>query len=220
MFMRDAERHAIRTSPDMWISIRELLESDRGTRKYIWAYWDQLDGISHLFGPDSERARAEFMDFSRNLETYFLDRLDPDLKKDTLIMLAADHGQITTDPTDDHYDLNNHPDFTSMLHLTPTGENRLAYLHIKPGKVEAVKEYIEKAWPDQFSLIDPEDAVTGGLFGAGTPHPEIYNRLGDLIVAAKGTAYWWWANKPNPLIGRHGGLSPEEMLVPFLAGRI
>jgi hypothetical protein len=220
MFMREADRHGISTAPDMWISIRELLESSPQHSKYIWAYWDRLDGISHLYGPDSERAKAEFMDFSQNFETYFLERLDPALKKDTLIMLAADHGQITTDNTAAQYDLNNHPDFMAMLHLKPTGENRLAYLHIRPGNVAAVKEYIEQTWPDQFSLIDPQEAVSGGLFGGGTPHPAIYDRLGDLIVAAKGTAYWWWANKPNPLIGRHGGLSAEEMLVPFLAARL
>ena len=86
--------------------------------------------------------------------------------------------------------------------------------------IKSVKDYIENTWPDQFCTINPEEAVTGGLFGAGPIHPEIYNRLGDLIVAAKGHAYWWWANKPNPLIGRHGGLSAEEMLVPFLAGRL
>lgn len=220
MFMQDAVRHAISSAPDLWISIRELLESKKETRKYIWAYWDRLDGISHLHGPDSERAKAEFMDFSRNLETYFLDKLDPDIKQDTVVMLAADHGQITTDNANNHYDLKNHPDFINMLHMNPTGENRLAYLHIRPGKVKSVKDYIENTWPDQFSTIDPEEAVTGGLFGLGTPHPEIYNRLGDLIVAAKGNAYWWWANKPNPLIGRHGGLSAEEMLVPFLAARL
>jgi hypothetical protein len=46
------------------------------------------------------------------------------------------------------------------------------------------------------------------------------NSAGNLIAAAKGNAYWWWADKENPLIGRHGGLSEEEMLVPFLAARL
>ena len=72
-----------------------------------------------------------------------------------------------------------------MLTLKPTGENRLAYLHIKPGQVENIKEYIQKTWPEQFELIDPQQAVKAGLFGPGEPHPEIYNRIGDLIVAAK-----------------------------------
>jgi hypothetical protein len=220
MFMRDANRHTISTAPDMWISIRELLESRPDARKYIWAYWDRLDSISHFHGPDSERARAELMTFSRIFEDYFLNELDPVLKKDTMVILTADHGQITTDRDKKSYQLINHPQFLDMLQIMPTGENRLAYLHIKPGKVEAIKEYIQKTWPDQFELIDPGQAVNGGLFGPGEPHPEIYNRIGDLIVAAKGNAYWWWAAKENPLIGRHGGLSAEEMLVPFLAARL
>jgi len=220
MFMRDAERHSIATASDMWISIRQLVESQSQQQKYIWAYWGSLDGSSHLHGPDSERAKAEFMTFSAAFKYYFLDGLDPALKEDTIVILTADHGQITTDKNDNHYDLNNHPQFTEMLHLNPTGENRLAYLHIKPGKIDAVKEYIENTWPEQFSMINPEAAVQAGLFGPGDPHPAIYDRIGDCIVAARGNAYWWWANKPNPLIGRHGGLSKEEMLVPFLAGRL
>ncbi|MCJ7735070.1 MAG: alkaline phosphatase family protein, partial [Anaerolineales bacterium] len=220
MFMKDSERHPIGTVSDLWISIRELLESHSENKKYIWAYWDRVDGTSHLHGPDSERAKAEFLTFSTAFENYFLNKLTPALRKDTLVILTADHGQITTDKNNHHYDLKNHPEFTEMLQLTPTGENRLAYLHIKPGKVDAVKEYCQTAWPDSFSLIDPKAAVEGGLFGAGTPHPAIYDRLGDLIAAARADAYWWWAAKPNPLIGRHGGFSADEMLVPFLAGRL
>lgn len=220
MFMRDADRHGISTATDMWISIRELLESRQESKKYIWAYWDKLDSISHFHGPESERARAELLTFSKVFEEYFLRKLDPALKKDTVVILTADHGQITTDRDDEDFHLKNHPEFNDLLILNPTGENRLAYLHIKPGKVEDVKNYIHQAWPDQFELIDPNQAVKAGLFGPGEPHPEIYNRIGDLIAAAKGNAYWWWANKENPLIGRHGGLSAEEMLVPFLAARL
>jgi predicted AlkP superfamily pyrophosphatase or phosphodiesterase len=217
MFMGGANRHAIATAPDMWISIRELLESAPATRKYIWAYWGQLDGTSHLHGPDSERARAEFLSFSKAFDTHFLDKLDPSLKRDTLVILTADHGQITTDPGADQYDLKYHPQFTDMLHILPTGENRLAYLHVKPGKREKVKEYIHQTWPDEFAVFETEEALQVGLFGPGKGHPALHDRLGDLIVAARGDAFWWWSSKPNPLIGRHGGFSPQEMLVPFLA---
>ena len=217
MFMGEAERHPIATAPDLWISIRELIESRPATQKYIWAYWGQLDGTSHLYGPDSERARAEFLSFSRAFDAHFLQKLDPTLKKDTLVILTADHGQITTDPGADEYDLKNHPRFTEMLHLLPTGENRLAYLHVKPGKIEEVKEYIDQAWPEKFAVFETDTALEANLFGSGTTHPGIHDRLGDLIVAAREDAFWWWADKKNPLIGRHGGLSPNEMIVPFLA---
>jgi len=59
--------------------------------------------------------------------------------------------------------------------------------------------------------------VAKGLFGPGKPHPFLSDRLGDLVVAARNGAYMWWAEKENPLIGRHGGLSVDEMIVPLLS---
>ena len=220
MFMRDAQRHPISTATDLWISIRELLDSRKSRPKYIWAYWDKLDSISHFHGPDSERARAEFEVFSRAFKQYFLRALNPALRKQTLVILTADHGQITTDKNEQGYSLQRQADFLDLLHILPSGENRLAYLHIKPGRKDAVRDYIQQTWPGQFAIFESEAAAAAGLFGSGEFHPEIFNRIGDLIVAAKGEAYWWWAAKDNPLIGRHGGLSAEEMLVPFLAAKL
>jgi hypothetical protein len=220
MFMEKAERHPISTATDMWISIRELLESRPDAKKFIWAYWDKVDSISHFHGPDSERAKAEFLSFSKAFESSFMEKLDPKHREDTLLILTADHGQITTDRNDPQYQLINHPQFIEMLHMNPSGENRLAYLHIKPGQTQSVLDYIHHHWPKKFMTMEPQEAVEGGLFGPGKPHPEIYNRLGDLIVAARENAYWWWAAKENPLIGRHGGLSKDEMLVPFLAAKL
>lgn len=218
MFMGEAERHPIATAPDMWINIRELLESGSASRKFIWAYWGQIDGTSHLHGPDSERAQAEFLSFSSAFDRYFWEKISQDVKGKTLVILTADHGQITTDKNAENYDLRHHTEFTDMLHLLPTGENRLAYLFIKPGAKSEVKDYIRTTWPEQFSIFEPEEAIQSGLFGPGPIHPATGDRIGDLIVAARGNAFWWWAAKPNQLIGRHGGLSPQEMLVPFLAG--
>ena len=66
-------------------------------------------------------------------------------------------------------------------------------------------------------FINPEEAVAKGLFGPGKPNPHLADRLGDLIVVARKDAYLWWADKENPLIGQHGGLSAEEMVVPLLS---
>lgn len=107
-----------------------------------------------------------------------------------------------------------------MLHILPSGENRLAYFYIRPGYLEATKEYIQQTWKDEFICLDPSHAVELGLFGTGNQHPQLMDRIGDLIVIAKGNAYLWWSNKEDHLYGRHGGLSPEEMLVPYLAARL
>jgi hypothetical protein len=124
---------------------------------------------------------------------------------------------MITTATDGLYDLRNHPEFLRCLHLPPTGENRLAYLYLRPGYTEAARQYLESAWPGQFDVLDSTQAVEAGLFGPGTPHPNLFERVGDYIVVARGNAYLWWANKDNRMLGRHGGLHSEEMLVPFLA---
>jgi hypothetical protein len=37
---------------------------------------------------------------------------------------------------------------------------------------------------------------------------------------ARGRAYLWWADKDDQLMGRHGGLHPQEMLVPLVAASL
>lgn len=220
LFMSDVERHGFSTPTDLWISVRELLESNQEDKLYIWSYWGQYDGISHFSGPDSERAEAEVLYFSQALQTYLIDALSDGAKKDTVFILTADHGQVTTNRGDPHYQLVNHPSLTKRVRFF-AGENRVAFLYIQPGQTEAVKEYIERTWPNQFHVLDSSFAVHQGLFGGGEPHPDFYNRTGDLVLLARGNAFLWWhPSKADPLIGRHGGMTREEMLVPFLAARL
>jgi predicted AlkP superfamily pyrophosphatase or phosphodiesterase len=219
MLFKDVDAHAFNTSADLWVNLRHLIENRPREQQYVWVYWEEVDRFSHLYGPDDERTAAEFAAFSFAFEQIFLRRLPASLRSGTLLLLTADHGQIST-RLDPHYDLRNHLGLIRRLHILPTGENRLAYLYIRPGQVEAVREYLERTWPNQFDQLDPVNAVEHGLFGPGAPHPRLLERLGDLLAPARGAAYLWWAAKENELHGRHGGLSSEEMLVPLLATRL
>ena len=216
MHLRQATVYPFHDPGDMLVSLRNLLNEHPGERLYSYVYWGNLDELSHRFGPDDERVAVEFEAFSRILGERFLDRLTPAARKDTLLLMTADHGQMAT-PKDAQYDLQKHPDLLAALHLWPTGENRLAYLHVRPGQVAFVQEYVEKTWPGQIRLIPTEQVLRSGLMGPGKPHPRLADRLGDLVAFPRDGAYWWWADKENPLLGRHGGLSPSEMVVPLYA---
>ncbi len=219
MLLRDVNVHAFATSTDLWVNLRHSVEQHPRERSYNYVYWDALDTFSHRYGPDDERPAAEFASFSAAFERSFLSRLSPALRQGTLVILTADHGQIFTQP-DPYYDLRHHPALTRRLHIQPTGENRLAFLFVRPGQTEAVREYLERTWPNQFVILDAPYAASAGLFGPGEPHPNLADRMGEYLVAACGSAYLWWPEKENLLLGRHGGLHPEEMLVPFLAARL
>jgi predicted AlkP superfamily pyrophosphatase or phosphodiesterase len=219
MILQDVNRQPFRTQSDLWVNLRRVLEENPDQRKYIWLYWGEVDYMSHNYGPDDERTISEFSRFSATLDNLFLGRLSPAARIDTLLILLADHGQIKSRPNP-HYDLSNHPNLVSRLHIMPTGENRLMSLFPRPGQSEAVREYIERTWPHQFLFLEPSFAVECGLFGPGELHPRLFDRLGDLIVIARGQSYLWWSPKADHLLGRHGGLSADEMLVPFLAAEL
>lgn len=216
MHLEQAQVYPYRTTADLWISLADFVERPGREREYVYVYWPDLDTLSHSFGPQDPRVQAEFDLFSRAAEKLFFDRLGRDGLRDTLFLLTADHGLIATTPSPE-YELKRHPRLAEMLHMQPTGETRLAYLYPRPGREDAVQTYMKQAWPDEFAFLPSANAAAAGLFGPGSPSALISSRLGDLVAAARGNSYLWWVNKENHLFGRHGGLSPEEMLVPLFA---
>ena len=218
MHYAGVEMHTFSGATDLWISVRELAERSLEHPRLIWVYYGGVDGLSHRFGPDSEQVEAEFTSFLHALLDNFVSRLSLETRHQTLLLLLTDHGQIYTS-ADPNYELRNHPSLVHRLHILPTGENRLAYLYPRPGQVKAISEYFERTWPQAFSVVPSGLALKAGLFGPGTPAKETPGRLGDLIAISHGDAYLWWASKTNLLLGRHGGLSAEEMIVPLMAVR-
>ena len=204
-----------RSPSDLWVTLPNHLLAHAGEKTYTYIYWGELDELSHKFGPSDRRVELEF-----NLFSYLLDGFINEMRKhgngDTLFLITADHGHLETPPSLSQ-ELRYHPEFMSQLHLNPSGENRLAYLHIKPGREQRIKDYIEGHWPGRFQLLPAEAVVQSGLFGKGHPHSRLDERVGDYILFAQDDAYLWWADKENPLLDRHGGLSRTEMLVPLLA---
>ncbi|MCL4560955.1 MAG: alkaline phosphatase family protein [Chloroflexi bacterium] len=223
MHLSHTETLPYRTPADLWISLRELVAAQDsqkpGESSYIYAYYEEIDGLSHRYGPDDERVAAEFESFTQVFERTFLRRNPATGSRNTLLIVTADHGLIYT-PKNPVFDLRSHPHFLEMLHMVPTGDNRLAYLNVRPNKVPEVQEYISEHWPGMFDMLPSGQALHAGLLGPGPVYARTAERLGDLILIARGEAFLWWADRENPLLGRHGGLSRKEMLVPFFALRI
>jgi hypothetical protein len=219
MFQRDVEIYPFGTAADLWVSLRQTIEDRPQEHMFAWVYWGDVDGLSHHHGPDEERVIAEFSHFSAALEQFFIKKLSPAHRRDTLLILTADHGQIHT-PLAAHNSLKNHPDLNRELVITPTGENRMSYLYLRPGSEAFVRAYLETNWPKGVTILTRDEALTVGLFGPGQHHPGLRDRIGDLIVLLHGREYLWWADKDDFMLGRHGGLQRDEMLVPLLAARL
>ena len=206
---------AFDTLDDVWIDLCRDLQENQRQKIYAYVYWAGLDTLSHHGGPDSEPLYQEWLNLSAGLNRFIAQLKSAGLER-VLLLLTADHGQIATEIRTD-YDLQNHPGLTRHLVMMPTGESRLPYLFIKSGQVSAVRDYLASHWDNQFAIMPSETILKNGLLGQHPPHPTTIDRIGSHVVFPKENAYWWWVNKENRLLGRHGGLSADEMLVPFFA---
>jgi hypothetical protein len=110
---------------DMFTTMEEIVCEDSFQKRYIYAYWGDLDELQHVYGPGDLRVRQEFRSLQRAL-CRLATRLKQNVEKSTLILVTADHGQVPTQVLDE-YKVNRVPELVDCLHMLPTGESRLPY---------------------------------------------------------------------------------------------
>jgi len=68
-----------------------------------------------------------------------------------------------------------------------------------------------------------EEAQKNGLFGHGLLHKKFKSRIGDILILPCDNRTIWYRH-PNEdtfnLFAMHGGLSSDEMLIPFATARL
>lgn len=204
-----------KSQSDLWVTLNALLDGTQAERNYIYIYWSELDEHSHRFGPDDARVRMELASFSHQL-AYLLRERRSRARRDTLLLITADHGHIFT-PRQPEYELRNHPNLTDMLVMLPSGEARLPFAYLRPGREADFLQYLEATWPGQFPALPAPQVIQAGLFGERARYERLPERVGDYVIFPKAPAYWWFSGRDNPLLGRHGGVSRTEMLTPLLS---
>jgi predicted AlkP superfamily pyrophosphatase or phosphodiesterase len=207
------------TSSDMWVVLRQILEQKPDERAVHTVYWGGADAVGHTYGASSPTLAAEINNLAYSFSREFLNALSPAARSGTLFLLTADHGQIDT-PLDRVTYLEDHPELRSNLVMDFTGEPRAAYLYCRSGEIDHVRDYVTHRLDDRFLVLDSAAALAAGLFGSGTVAPEAKYRIGDLTVIAREGYTLVEDRKQHPLLGRHGGLTNGEMLVPLIAARL
>ncbi len=213
----------ISTSSIEPIVSRLVAESQAPT--YVYAYWPTVDTIAHMIGPLTTEHGAEVAALDLQLGR-LLQRLPR--RGDTLVLLTADHGHIDTAP-EFGVDLAAHAELLAMLRVMPAGERRVVYLHPKAGLKEEVLAYARERLGDVAATMPRDEAVALGLYGPGPLPERAAARIGEVLlfprrnlqlVAPVQTAEGAPTPKTPLFRGLHGGLSPDEALVPLLALRV
>jgi hypothetical protein len=101
-----------------------------------------------------------------------------------------------------------------------SGEARFRWLHTEPGaSPDRLLDVARAVYSEQAWVVSVEEMEREGWFG-GSLRPEVRTRVGEVaIIPHEPIAYLDPADGGEArLVCRHGSLTAEEMLVPFLAG--
>lgn len=205
---------------EFWLTLRRMLQEHRDERCLLGGYWSAVDTLAHRFGPLDETGDAEIRSVGMLMDQIFLRGLEPADRDGTLLLMTADHGQITT-PAAAGFNFAEHPHLRDMLFLPPLGESRVPFFYVRDGCFDSAWGYLHEHFADHFHFFKQQDLIAMGLLGPGTPSPEVPFRLGNIVGIAKDASFMVrQESELSFLQGRHGGLTAQEMLVPLLAMRL
>ena len=102
----------------------------------------------------------------------------------------------------------------------PVGETRVPFLYARGDRLDFIKTYMQERLSNSFVTLTREQVLQSGLLGPGPMYVETPHRLGDVIGIARGNHFLAQNDHHLKLRGRHGGLSPQEMLVPLIGVRL
>ena len=216
-----AGRHDFLTASDMFVQLQQLLEETAEERLYVNAYWPSLDSLSHAYGPFHPANAAELQVIIDLFSTYILNGLSPAARHGTVVFLTADHGQVPT-PAYQQISTEDHPALDELLLMRPNGEPRTPYLFAKQGKEKELLAYLQREMKQELVAWKGEDALEFGLLGPLPHSQKAAERVGDIIATMReGYLVLTPMEKENAwMLGRHGGLTADEMEVPWLGFRL
>lgn len=211
-----ARCHGYASLAELFSTIERCLRVP-GPRRFVYAYWPELDSVAHEYGASSRQAGESLRRFDRGFA-----RLMTSLGRcGTSVLVTGDHGLIDA-PEGELILLEQHPRLAAMLARPLSGERRVAYCHVRPDARRSFEDYVGNELEGRVTLLPSRDAIARGWFGPGVHHPRLASRAGDylLLMNARATLKDWLpGEKRYRQIGVHGGLTEDEMLVPLIALR-
>jgi len=137
------------------------------------------------------------------------------LPDEVALVVVADHGMVDI-PLERRVDVGAEPDLMNGVDLFG-GEARFRHLYCRPDAVDGVVGRWRERLGNRALVTTRGSAIAAGWFG--TVQEAVLPRLGDVLVASLGAvAVVSSAAFPHEatLVGLHGSLTPDEMLVPLL----
>ena len=182
--------------------------SERCSLTYL--YDGDLDWTGHRYGVASSPWLQQLSMVDAEAE-----QLRETLPSHVRLLVVADHGMVDSAP-ERRVDVDERTELRDGVALLG-GEARFRHLYCHRGAVEPVVATWREVLGDRATVLAREEAIARGWFGPVLS--AVLPRLGDVVVAAHDdVAVLSTVDFPYEatLVGLHGSLTPDEMLIPML----
>lgn len=198
---------------DVHDRVDHLRTVDAGSiRALTYMYWADLDKVGHVHGVGS----AAWLAALRHVDD-LTERVWSSLAPGAVLIVTSDHGMVNVDPGR-ALQVESDPRLMESVTLI-AGEPRARLVYVREGARHDVAEVWREVLGDRAEVFTREDVISLELIGPVDPHLE--ERLGDLLVLARGASVL--ASRVDPrvsgLAGQHGSRTLAETQVPGLVLR-
>jgi Type I phosphodiesterase / nucleotide pyrophosphatase len=179
----------------------------------VYVYDGDLDTTGHRAGCGSAAWQHQLTIVDR-----FAEELFDALPAETALIVTADHGMVDVD-TANRLDVDDLPALREGVALVG-GEARFRHVYAEPGASSDVLAAWRAVLGDRAAVLSREEAVDVGWFGA--VEARVLDRIGDVVASVGGDCAVEMRSVfpvEATLVGLHGALTADEMLVPLLVGQ-
>lgn len=205
--LRGGRYHGFETSDELVGLVGACLDAGAPV---VYAYLPDVDGTAHELGMDHDAFGAALA-----LADAVVAGIHRWLPADAVLLVTSDHGHVRTQGSE-RVDLRPLAGMVSAM----SGSTRLRYLHARPGASSDLLAAASELAGTRAWVHDRAGLVASGWLGPQVK-PVIAGRLGDVILAARGSVVLVDPadRRAAKLATMHGSVTADEMLVPLLAVR-
>jgi len=180
----------------------------RGERTLVYAYERELDHRGHLNGCESAAWADQLSRIDRLCE-----RMRAALDDDVALIVTGDHGMVDI-PAERQILVEDSPDLVAGVSAI-AGEGRFRQLYVDDDVPERVAARWSAVLGPRAWIRTRDEAIEEGWFGP--VEEDIRERYGHVLVALRDRYAVMTRQFPRELalIGMHGSLTPDEMVVPL-----
>ena len=201
---------AIADSMGERIALAATALADGSEPAIVYVYDGDLDFTGHQRGCRSAAWRHQLVLLDRFVEELYLA-----LPPGTVLLVTADHGMVDV-ASEQRIDVDQSAVLRDGVDLV-AGEARFRHVYAADGATGDVLAAWRGVLGDRATVLPRDDAIARGWFGA--VEARVLSRIGDVVASIDGDCAVEQRSAfpiEAKLIGLHGALSADEMLVPLL----